>query len=42
MIRTLHAATDAGEFATVYDDAERILGEPPESLPHYLKRVYGA
>jgi NAD(P)H dehydrogenase (quinone) len=42
MIKTLHQAIDAGEFATVYNDAQTILGEPPESLSHYIQRVYGS
>jgi len=41
MIKTLHNAIDLQEFSTVYHDAKNILGEEPESLSHYLKRVYG-
>jgi len=41
MIRTLHNAIDRQEFSTVYNDAKLLLGEAPESLSQYFKRVYG-
>ena len=36
MARTLHAAIDAGEFATIWPDAERLLGRPPMAISTFL------
>jgi NAD(P)H dehydrogenase (quinone) len=42
MVRTLHAAIDAGEFATIWPDAERLLGRPPMAISTYLTEMFSA
>jgi NAD(P)H dehydrogenase (quinone) len=40
MVKGLHAAIDAGEFATVWPDAAQLLGRPAQSPREYLHKAF--
>jgi NAD(P)H dehydrogenase (quinone) len=40
MVRGLHAAIDAGEFDTIYSDAECLLGRPVTPASEYLEKAF--
>jgi NAD(P)H dehydrogenase (quinone) len=40
MVKGLHAAIDAGEFATVWPDAAQLLGRPAQSSREYLRKAF--
>jgi NAD(P)H dehydrogenase (quinone) len=40
MVKGLHAAIDAGEFANVWPDAAQLLGRQPQSPRAYLRKAF--
>jgi uncharacterized protein YbjT (DUF2867 family) len=40
MVKGLHAAIDAGEFATVWPHAAQLLGRPTQSPREYLRKAF--
>jgi NAD(P)H dehydrogenase (quinone) len=40
MVKGLHAAIDAGEFAKIWPDAEQLLGRPTTAISDYLTKAF--
>jgi len=41
MLMGFYRAIDAGEFATVYPDAPRLLGRPTRSVEEFVRGLLG-